>query len=86
MKRKVINKPMKHIEDYPDVLLVEDVQAILQIGRSASYALVGSGQLRAIRLGRSIRIPKQCLLDYLAQASHQDIDGRTAGDKDGDVQ
>lgn len=36
---------------------VEDIQAILGISRSSAYYLVNSGQFRAIKVGRQIRVP-----------------------------
>jgi excisionase family DNA binding protein len=43
--------------------------ATLRIGRNQLYQAVARGQLDAVRIGRSIRIPKQALLDLLASAS-----------------
>lgn len=53
------------LKDYNDVLKVEDVQAILAIGRNTAYRLIQTKQLRCIKIGRSIRIPKRFLLEYL---------------------
>jgi hypothetical protein len=44
----------------PEVLTAREAAAILRVGR---------GELDAVRIGRSIRIPKQALLDLLASAS-----------------
>jgi excisionase family DNA binding protein len=48
------------------VLTVREAAAILRVGRNQLYQAVERGQLRAVRIGRSIRIPKQALLDLLA--------------------
>jgi excisionase family DNA binding protein len=40
--------------------------AILRVGRNQLYQAVGRGEVGAVRIGRSIRIPKQALLDLLA--------------------
>jgi excisionase family DNA binding protein len=53
----------------PEVLTVREAAAILRVGRNQLYQAVGRGQLRAVRIGRSIRIPKQALLDLLTQHS-----------------
>jgi excisionase family DNA binding protein len=50
----------------PEVLTVREAAAILRIGRNQLYQAVTRGQLGAVRIGRSIRIPKQALLDLLA--------------------
>lgn len=49
----------------PLVLSVPELAAVLHIGRNAAYELVKSGQIRCIRIGKSIRIPQSALLDYL---------------------
>jgi excisionase family DNA binding protein len=53
----------------PEVLTVREAAAILRVGRNQLYQAVTRGQLGAVRIGRSIRIPKQTLLDLLAAAS-----------------
>ncbi len=55
----------KRICDYPDVLTVEEVKEILQIGRKTAYRLMEANEIQHFRIGTKIRIPKQCLLDYL---------------------
>lgn len=51
----------------PNIYTVSDLAEILHIGRNAAYALVASGQIRCIRIGKSIRIPESALLEYLNQ-------------------
>jgi excisionase family DNA binding protein len=53
----------------PEVLTVSEAAAILRVGRNQLYQAVGRGEVGAVRIGRSIRIPKQALLDLLAAAS-----------------
>jgi excisionase family DNA binding protein len=48
------------------VLTVREAAAILRIGRTQLYAAVARGELPALRIGRSIRIPTQALLDLVA--------------------
>jgi len=45
----------------PEVLTAREAAAILRIGRNQLYQAVARGQLDAVRIGRSIRIPKQGL-------------------------
>ena len=49
----------------PEMLTVKEVAAILRVGRNQLYDAVARGDLRAIRIGRTIRIPKPTLLDLL---------------------
>lgn len=54
------------IEELPLVLRVEDLMDILGIGRNSAYSLVHSGQLRVLRIGNQIRIPREALLDFIS--------------------
>ena len=60
-----MSKPYKKAKDIPLVLKVEDLMPILSIGRNSAYKLVRSGQIYSIRVGRSYRIPRDALEDYL---------------------
>ena len=53
----------------PDVLTAREAAAILRVGRNQLYQAVARGELGAVRIGRSIRIPKHALLDLLASTS-----------------
>ena len=53
------------LDDLPVTLRVEDLTPILGIGRNTAYALVRSGKLRNIRVGRQVRIPKNALIEFL---------------------
>jgi excisionase family DNA binding protein len=49
----------------PAMLTVKEVAAILRVGRNQLYQAVARGEIRAVRIGRTIRIPKTALLDLL---------------------
>ena len=51
----------------PITLCVEDLMPILNVGRNTVYRLVRSGEIRSIKVGRQIRIPRQFLIDFLNQ-------------------
>ena len=55
----------RSLDDLPLVLRVEDLMPVLDIGRNAAYELVRSGQIRSVRVGRKLRIPKQAVEDFL---------------------
>jgi excisionase family DNA binding protein len=42
---------------------------VLRVGRNQLYEAVARGELRAVRIGRSIRIPKTALLELLTSPS-----------------
>ncbi len=56
--------------DLPLTLRVEDLMPILGIGRNTAYELVRSGQIRSVRIGRKIRIPKSEVLAFLYRNSN----------------
>ena len=50
---------------YNDVLTVKELCEALKIGRNSAYALIRSGKIKSIRIGRNIKIPKKYLIDYI---------------------
>lgn len=55
----------RSFDELPLILKVDDLMPILGIGRNTAYALVRSGQIRSIRVGRQLRIPRDALIDFL---------------------
>ena len=52
-------------KNLPLVLHVKDLAKVLSISQNTAYALVRSGQIRSIRTGRTYRIPKDAVIEYL---------------------
>ena len=48
---------------------VDDIAAILDIGRTTAYQLVREGYFKSIRIGNAIRIIKQSFEEWLEAAS-----------------
>ncbi len=55
----------RSFDDLPLTLRVEDLMPILDIGRNTAYELVRSGQIKSIRIGKQIRIPKNEVYRFL---------------------
>ena len=55
-------------KEYPDILTIPQVAQALGIGRKAAYALVNTNQLGAVRIGRTIKVPKFSLEDFIRTA------------------
>ncbi len=53
------------IDNLPLLLTVHDLASLLRIGRNAAYQLVKDGTVRSIHVGRSIRIPREALMQFL---------------------
>ncbi len=51
--------------EYPDVVSVEQLQSMLNIGRNTAYKMLGEGTIKAAKVGRNYIIPKISVLDYL---------------------
>ena len=50
-------------------LTVAEVAAIMRVSKMTVYRVVHSGEIEAIRVGRSFRVPKQAVDQYLRDAS-----------------
>jgi excisionase family DNA binding protein len=48
-----------------EFVTVAEVAAIMRVSKMTVYRLVHSGELPAIRVGRSFRVPAQAVDDYL---------------------
>lgn len=46
-------------------LTVSEVASLMRVSKMTVYRLVHSGELPAIRVGRSFRVPEQAVDDYL---------------------
>ena len=55
----------RDLHDLPMTLRVEDLMPLLGIGRNTAYELIRSRQIRSVRIGRQIRIPREALLEFL---------------------
>lgn len=52
-------------KEYPDVVTIEDVMSMLGIGRNLAYKLVRTGEIRSIKVGRRMIIPKKEIVRFL---------------------
>lgn len=52
-------------ENMPLLLTVEEMASVLRIGRNPAYQLVKDGTIQSIRVGRSIRIPRNALIQFV---------------------
>ena len=52
------------IEELPEYLSPQEVCTYMNLGRTLLYEMVRCGQLRHIKFGRLIRIPKWVIVDF----------------------
>ena len=57
------------LEEYPDVLTVEEACEALRMGYNAMYDLLNSGKLKGYRNGRVWRIPKLAVKEYILESA-----------------
>ncbi|WP_144461609.1 helix-turn-helix domain-containing protein [Siminovitchia fortis] len=62
----------RNFDDYPDVLDVSDIQALLGIGRKQAYELVHSGEFHVIRVGKRIKVSKCGLINWIEGRNNRD--------------
>ena len=55
------------INEYSDILTVEDVMEILNIGKNSAYNLFRSGCIKCFRLNGRWKIPKQSLIEFIEE-------------------
>ena len=57
----------RSLDELPLAFRVEDLMPILGIGRNTAYELVRSGQIRSIKIGRQIRVPRDAVVEFLGR-------------------
>ncbi len=53
------------LNEYSEILTVEDVMEILNIGKNAAYDLFRRGEIKCFRLKNRWKVPKQAVIDYI---------------------
>ena len=53
------------LESLPLLLTVGEMASVLRIGRNSAYQLVKDGNIQSIHVGRSIRIPRNALVQFM---------------------
>lgn len=65
-------RPLRRAADQPLAELrfftVAEVAAVMRVSRMTVYRLVHSGDLPAVRVGRSFRVPQRAVHEYLEAA------------------
>jgi excisionase family DNA binding protein len=54
-----------------NLLTVAEVATLLRVSKMSVYRLIHSGELEAVRFGRSFRVPKAAVDAYLRQSFFQ---------------
>lgn len=59
---------MTALADLPEVLTVDQVAQYLGVGRNTAYAAVGRGEIRSVKVGRRVLVPRSAIKDLLEGA------------------
>ena len=60
-----INPMSVALEEYPEILEVDDFCQILRIGKNSAYKILESRAIPAFRIGSSWKITKSAMIDFL---------------------
>ncbi len=53
------------LEQYPDILQVEDICKILKIGKNTAYKLLQNGEIPNRKIAGKYIVPKTAIIDFL---------------------
>ena len=48
-----------------DLITIDEMREILSIGKNAAYTILNSGELKAFKIGKVWKIPRQSVYDYI---------------------
>jgi excisionase family DNA binding protein len=74
VSKDAVNMPAnKNDPEYPGLqevrfLTVAEVATVMRVSKMTVYRLVHNGELPAVRVGKSFRVPEQAVNDYLRSA------------------
>jgi len=57
------------LDNQPDVMDITQMSMVLGVSTKTGYSLLNGGQIAYLKIGRSYRIPKSKLLDFLKSAT-----------------
>ena len=53
--------------DYPDIVTVKQLREMLGINRQLAYDLIADGEVQAIKIGNSFKIPKVSVINFVTE-------------------
>lgn len=51
--------------NYPDIVTVRQLQEMLGVSRHLAYSLINDGEVQAVKIGNSFKIPKVSVINYV---------------------
>lgn len=53
--------------NYPDIVTVKQLQVMLGVSRHLAYKLINDGEIQAVKIGSSLKIPKVSVINFLTE-------------------
>lgn len=57
-------------EEYSDMVTIEELREMLLIGKNTAYALLNTGQIHAFKIGKTWKIPRDAVSEYVMRKSN----------------
>jgi excisionase family DNA binding protein len=61
------------LNDYPEVITVEELLDILSVGKNSAYRLLRSGEIKSIKIGHTYRIPIVSVKEFILREAQLDL-------------
>lgn len=52
---------------YPDIVGIEDIVKMLNVGKTLAYNLIRQGKIKAKKVGREYKITKAAVINYICE-------------------
>ncbi len=56
-------------EEFSDLITIDELCELLSIGRNYAYSLLNAGEIKAFRIGRTWKIPRGAVWEYIKRKS-----------------
>lgn len=53
--------------NYPDIVTVKQLQVMLGVSRRLAYKLINDGEIQAVKIGSSLKIPKVSVINFVTE-------------------
>ena len=57
--------------DYPDIVTVKQLREMIGVSRALAYKLITDGEIQAVQIGTSLKIPKASVINYVTGAQKE---------------
>lgn len=61
------------LNNYPEVITVEELLDILSIGRNTPYRLLKAGEIKSIKIGHTYRIPILSVKEFILRKAQMNL-------------